>query len=880
MGAKNSRKLRQPVPGANEPESWPHGLRVLRTVGEICDLVREVCVKFKLKEAHEFQTRATQIKELVDEWEERDFDFLHGTQVTKMASALQIFEAQLQRIYNKLKVLKAKKFMISKRRLAGKIQRTLMKVNHEYIIFQQALEALLEEGASLSPAQQPTYEDLSEDQDQAEFAPDDEDEEEEYSDERTPQGTDPKQYTWSSGSSAASSRGRPGGGRGSGRHGRPPSASSPSQRGSTVPGPRVPSKATLRSSMGITSVPSTESHLGSDPQFEDDRNGLSSPSQYRMPPQDSLSGDEASVYDPSSGPDLSPIAGGSTPSSFPSDLHLLALPHLRSQTPPSISASSLRQPSPSSAPPPPLSHGSWEPVSLPLGIPMSPGREGAGPAVPRALPQPAQPSLEEIRLREVVALADEGDPQAAFEMGMLCREGQVVEYEPVAALEYLRIAAEDGSAEAAYLVGCMVGAGEGLAAPDLQEAAAWYRKAACSGHVEASVAFGQALELGTGAAQNQRAAAAWYKKAALAGSSRGANNLGKLFFDGRGVTQDTAKAVAWFRYAGKCSGPQCAAALNNLGICYEDGLGVEADQEAARGCYQAAADLGHLGALVNLAYLQFDMGDIPAARMSFELAASRGHAEAIYCLACIVERQAIVSLEGGALRSQHEDEDVRGSKSAMGSPNVTQPLGDASSRALQAYNNAGLLYQRAAEAGDPRAQHRLAAWYWDEGYVDEALALFHVAAAQQHAPSLNALGIIAEEGQEGCEQDLQAAWECYRQAALFGSAEAAANLRAVEEVLEHSELESALRRDGFRLLPAGLGDVDEGNYAEPRERAAARAGASPQGKQSRAQRSPTPSPGNKSLQPAGTSGQARGSQAAGMTLPVRLDLAGILAANR
>lgn len=62
-------------------------------------------------------------------------------------------------------------------------------------------------------------------------------------------------------------------------------------------------------------------------------------------------------------------------------------------------------------------------------------------------------------------------------------------------------------------------------------------QAACQGHVEASAAFGQALEGGIGVGQNLAAAAAWYKKAALGGSSRGANSLGKLFFDGRGVEQ-------------------------------------------------------------------------------------------------------------------------------------------------------------------------------------------------------------------------------------------------------------------------------------------------------------------------------------------------------
>lgn len=71
------------------------------------------------------------------------------------------------------------------------------------------------------------------------------------------------------------------------------------------------------------------------------------------------------------------------------------------------------------------------------------------------------------------------------------------------------------------------------------------------------------------------------------------------------MPQDVKKAAAWFRYAVQCPEPRCAAALNNMGICYEDGLGVECRPELAEECYQRAADLGHLGALLNLAYLKF-----------------------------------------------------------------------------------------------------------------------------------------------------------------------------------------------------------------------------------------------------------------------------------
>eukprot|EP00951_Prasinocladus_malaysianus_P040347 scaffold462561_cov54-Prasinocladus_malaysianus.AAC.2 len=70
------------------------------------------------------------------------------------------------------------------------------------------------------------------------------------------------------------------------------------------------------------------------------------------------------------------------------------------------------------------------------------------------------------------------------------------------------------------------------------------------------------------------------------------------------MTQDRNVAAAWFKYASQCDLDSSSAAFNNLGICYEDGLGLETDATAAMDCYQRASDMGHVGALVNLGYLQ------------------------------------------------------------------------------------------------------------------------------------------------------------------------------------------------------------------------------------------------------------------------------------
>lgn len=57
------------------------------------------------------------------------------------------------------------------------------------------------------------------------------------------------------------------------------------------------------------------------------------------------------------------------------------------------------------------------------------------------------------------------------------------------------------------------------------------------------------------------------------------NTLGSLFYN---ELKDFNQASEWFRKAAERG---CARALNNLGICYEFGQGVEADMDQALSLY-------------------------------------------------------------------------------------------------------------------------------------------------------------------------------------------------------------------------------------------------------------------------------------------------------
>ena len=68
------------------------------------------------------------------------------------------------------------------------------------------------------------------------------------------------------------------------------------------------------------------------------------------------------------------------------------------------------------------------------------------------------------------------------------------------------------------------------------------------------------------------------------------NNLGVAYHNGHGVEQDQKKGVEWFR---KAADKGLAHAMYNLGNAYNSGRGVKRDRLEAQKWYKKAADLGH-----------------------------------------------------------------------------------------------------------------------------------------------------------------------------------------------------------------------------------------------------------------------------------------------
>ena len=135
----------------------------------------------------------------------------------------------------------------------------------------------------------------------------------------------------------------------------------------------------------------------------------------------------------------------------------------------------------------------------------------------------------------------------------------------------LRAAALKGDPAAAYEVGVRFAEGKGVA-PDLDEAAKWYDRAAQAGVVPALFRLGTFYEKGLSVKKDVDIARRYYVQAAERGSAKAMHNLAVLDADGGGKGANYKSASTWFR---KAADRGVADSQFNLGILYARGIGVE-----------------------------------------------------------------------------------------------------------------------------------------------------------------------------------------------------------------------------------------------------------------------------------------------------------------
>jgi len=160
------------------------------------------------------------------------------------------------------------------------------------------------------------------------------------------------------------------------------------------------------------------------------------------------------------------------------------------------------------------------------------------------------------------------------------------------ALRLLRPLAEQGDAQAQYNLGVLYDNGRGVP-QDNAEAMKWYRKAADQGDARSQNNLASMYATGQGVPKNYAEAMKWFRRAADQGNARAQHSLGFMYATGQGVPQDNAQAVGWYR---KAADQGYAHAQFNLGFMYKEGLGVPQDYVQAHMWFSLAATTGDRGA--------------------------------------------------------------------------------------------------------------------------------------------------------------------------------------------------------------------------------------------------------------------------------------------
>ena len=166
------------------------------------------------------------------------------------------------------------------------------------------------------------------------------------------------------------------------------------------------------------------------------------------------------------------------------------------------------------------------------------------------------------------------------------------------AIQWYRLGAEKGFAEAQYALGNCYFKGDGVN-QNYAEAVKWYQSAAKQGNAKAQNKTGDCYLNGVGVQEDKNEAIKWYRMSAEKGNADAQFNLGSCYYSGNGVKQDYSEAVKWYQAAAKQGD---AYAQFNLGVCYFNGRGTEINDSIAVKWYRLAAEHGHPDAQYWLGY--------------------------------------------------------------------------------------------------------------------------------------------------------------------------------------------------------------------------------------------------------------------------------------
>jgi len=184
-----------------------------------------------------------------------------------------------------------------------------------------------------------------------------------------------------------------------------------------------------------------------------------------------------------------------------------------------------------------------------------------------------------------------GDPQAAYELGVLLLQGvKGLAADPIAAKAQFERAAAKNHPGALYNLGIMELNGVDGKTPDYAKAAQYFLRAANAGDDNAAYSYGVMLREGKGVPQDIIEAAHWLRRAADGGIIAGQVEYAIMLFNGDGIPRDEAGAAKILLIAAARGNP---IAQNRIAHLYVSGRALPRDlaKAAAWNSFAKAAGL-------------------------------------------------------------------------------------------------------------------------------------------------------------------------------------------------------------------------------------------------------------------------------------------------
>ncbi|MDR2155451.1 MAG: sel1 repeat family protein [Burkholderiaceae bacterium] len=299
-----------------------------------------------------------------------------------------------------------------------------------------------------------------------------------------------------------------------------------------------------------------------------------------------------------------------------------------------------------------------------------------------------------------------------------------------AALKKLMAEAQQEDPDAQWNLGILYHLGQGVP-QDYGQAAQWFRKAAEQGNVQAQNSLGALYGKGQGVAQDYGQAVRWFRKAAEQGNAQAQRNLGLHYAQGLGLSKNKVVAYALFNLSAARNSSSLDKARNNRSSLARSMTNQEV--EAGQALTRQVISAGSLQPLDQyLAGSTVKEKEEPGAGTPERSGLTTKQAAALQRDAASGNKAAFEKLMTAARQANPYAQFSLGVLYAQGK-GVTQD-----------YGQAALWYRKAAQQGEVKAQNDLGVLYLKGKGVaqdyGQAALWFRKAAEQGAGKALNSLG--------------------------------------------------------------------------------------------------------------------------------------------